>query len=191
MADSVESIGRGAFYGCTRLKNIRLSKAIKRLEEDTFYNCNKLENITIPDSVEVIDDAGFLRCESLNYITLPDTLSSLAEISAEYQESGLWKQGPEIYVLNTKGDAYILTAAQKLGLTPHTLRLRTDQITLSPGDVYELRMNSHAKCDSWVSDNPSVAAVNYYGRITAKKKGSAIITATLYGKEFQCKVTVK
>ncbi len=52
-------------------------------------------------------------------------------------------------------------------------------------------MNSYAKCDSWTSSNPAVATVNYYGEITAKEPGTTIITATLYGKEYQCEVTVK
>lgn len=43
----------------------------------------------------------------------------------------------------------------------------------------------------WASTDKSVVAVSQTGRIEAKKKGTATITATVGGKKYSCKVTVK
>jgi uncharacterized protein YjdB len=51
-------------------------------------------------------------------------------------------------------------------------------------------MNSLSAC-KWQSSNKTVATVNANGKVTAKKKGTAIITASLYDKRYTCKVTVK
>ncbi len=50
-------------------------------------------------------------------------------------------------------------------------------------------MNAQGKV-TWKSSNKSVAAVKN-GKVTAKKKGTAKITATVRGKKLTCKVTVK
>ena len=41
------------------------------------------------------------------------------------------------------------------------------------------------------SSNKKVATVTSKGKVTAKKKGTATITATVSGKKYTCKVTVK
>lgn len=42
----------------------------------------------------------------------------------------------------------------------------------------------------WKSSNPSVADVDSYGCVTAKKKGTAVITATIDNKQMKCTVKV-
>ena len=96
-----------------------------------------------------------------------------------------------IYVPEISEDNYILALAKEYEIPVKLLALQSEKLTLKTGSTFELRMNSYAKCDSWTSSNPSVASVNYYGKITAKKAGTTVITATLYGKEYQCEVTVK
>lgn len=44
---------------------------------------------------------------------------------------------------------------------------------------------------TWKSSNKKVATVNSKGKVTAKKAGTATITATANGKKVKCKVTVK
>lgn len=46
---------------------------------------------------------------------------------------------------------------------------------------------------TWIryqSSNPHVVSVNRFGKITAKKKGTAIITVSCRGKKMKCKVVV-
>ncbi len=43
----------------------------------------------------------------------------------------------------------------------------------------------------WSSSNKKVAKVNSKGKVTAKKKGTAKISAKVGGKTYKCKITVK
>ena len=43
----------------------------------------------------------------------------------------------------------------------------------------------------WSSSNKKVATVNSKGKVVAKKKGTAKISAKVGGKTYRCKVTVK
>lgn len=72
-----------------------------------------------------------------------------------------------------------------------TLKLNSSRITLKPGKSYTLKVNGTKLAPAWKSSNSKVVTVNKKGRITAKKAGTAKITATLGGKKFVCTVTVK
>ncbi len=68
-------------------------------------------------------------------------------------------------------------------------------ITLTAGKKTTLKLKnikkSQKKKVKWTSSKKSVAAVNQSGKVTAKKKGIAKITAKYAGKKYTCKVTVK
>ena len=63
--------------------------------------------------------------------------------------------------------------------------------TLKTGDTYCLSVvSSGSKKPTFTSSDSKVASVNTYGKITAKKAGSATITAKTKNAEASCKVTV-
>ncbi len=64
------------------------------------------------------------------------------------------------------------------------------QLTLSVGQTKTLKLNGSSGKVTWSSDKKSVAAVNSKGKITAKGKGSAVITAKNKGVKYTCKVCV-
>ena len=65
-------------------------------------------------------------------------------------------------------------------------------ITMKIGDTCNLiAVTSTGKKPSFSSSDSKVASVNTYGKITAKKSGSAIITAKIRNGEASCKVTVE
>lgn len=84
---------------------------------------------------------------------------------------------------NKKG----VTAIAGLG----TLRLNSSKVTVYKGQTYALKINGTKLAPSWKSSNSKVASVNKNGKVTAKKPGTAKITARLGGKKFVCTVTVK
>ena len=64
--------------------------------------------------------------------------------------------------------------------------------TMAIGEEYYLiAITSNGKKPSFSSSSSSVASVNTYGKITAKKAGSATITAKIKGGEASCKITVQ
>ena len=182
MKNSVTEIGGEAFSWCTALKNIRLSNKLQTIEDGAFEYCHKLTNITIPASLKSMGDNVFFDCNRINIITVPNT-----EISNFYYGN----KDTVLYVVKKDSTNKIQKKAKELNRTIKELALTDKSLSLKKGSTYELRMNSNAKCDYWKSSNPSVASVNYYGKITAKKAGTTIITTEIYGKKYTCKVTVK
>lgn len=95
---------------------------------------------------------------------------------------------------NTKGKK-TFSSYNKKGVTAiaglSTLKLNSSRITLNPGKSYTLKVNGTKLAPAWKSSNSKIVTVNKKGRITAKKAGTAKITATLGGKKFVCTVTVK
>ncbi len=62
---------------------------------------------------------------------------------------------------------------------------------LSIGDQFNiLAFTSSGKEPTWKSSNSSVASVNTYGKVTAKKAGTVTITARIKNAEAYCKVSV-
>ena len=64
--------------------------------------------------------------------------------------------------------------------------------TMKIGDeFYLLAITSTGKKPSFSSSSSSVASVNTYGKVTAKKAGTATITAKIKNGEASCKITVQ
>ncbi len=52
--DTVETIGEDAFYGCKKLKEVKLSANLKRIGDNAFYNCASLENLEFGNKLEYV-----------------------------------------------------------------------------------------------------------------------------------------
>jgi uncharacterized protein YjdB len=57
-------------------------------------------------------------------------------------------------------------------------------------EFYIIALASNGNTLSWKSSNSKIASVNTYGKVTAKKSGTATITAKIKNAEASCKVTV-
>ena len=73
----------------------------------------------------------------------------------------------------------------------NSLTLNKTSLALAPKKSYTLKINGTSLKPSWKSSNTKVVSVNSSGKITAVKTGTANITATLGGRKFICRVTVK
>ena len=72
IGDSVTSIGKYAFYGCTGLTSVTIPNGVTSIGDYAFYGCTGLTSIAIPDSVTIISDDAFLRCTSLESFVVSD-----------------------------------------------------------------------------------------------------------------------
>ena len=76
----------------------------------------------------------------------------------------------------------------KLNITKKTLGVR-EKVSLTANLLPADALNGKL---TWKSSNKKVAAVSSTGKVTAKKKGTAVITViTENGKQARCKITVK
>lgn len=71
-----------------------------------------------------------------------------------------------------------------------TVKLSQKSLTLEVGKSKTLTITGANKKATWASNNKAVAAVSSTGKVTAKKAGTAVITATVNKKKYTCKVTV-
>ena len=72
------------------------------------------------------------------------------------------------------------------------IQLSKTKVELSVGEKVTLKLkNSTASDVKWSSSKKSIATVTSKGKVTAKKAGSATITAKHDGKKYTCNVTVK
>lgn len=71
------------------------------------------------------------------------------------------------------------------------IKLNKTSLTLKKGKTYQLKLKNTSKKVTWKSANKKVATVGKKGKVTAKKKGNAVIKAVSGGKTYRCKVKVK
>lgn len=72
--DSVEEIGRWAFYRCDTLIGITIPDSVNYIADDAFRGCRNLKSLTIPDSVQSINYQAFAGCKSLESVTIPNSV---------------------------------------------------------------------------------------------------------------------
>ena len=70
-------------------------------------------------------------------------------------------------------------------------KISKKKATLKVGQTLQLKVTGTKKKPKWTSSKKSVATVSSKGRVKAKKKGTATITAKVGKKKYTCKVTVK
>ena len=70
-------------------------------------------------------------------------------------------------------------------------KISVSQMTLIKGQKRTVKLNGTTQKLKWSSSNAAVASVSAAGAITANKTGTAVISATVYGRKFSCKVKVE
>ena len=98
-------------------------------------------------------------------------------------------------VAKNKGSATILAKVSKKTykcvVKVETPKLSKTSLTLTEKKFYAIKLTGTTVKVKYSSSNPKIARVDSRGKITAVKKGNAVITAKANTKKFTCKVTVK
>ncbi|MBR6577787.1 MAG: leucine-rich repeat protein [Clostridia bacterium] len=79
--DTVTSVGRYAFQGCSNITNIEIPNTVTIIKEGAFQDCNAILNIELPNSVTTIEYGAFAYCENLESIYLPHSLVSIGSVA--------------------------------------------------------------------------------------------------------------
>lgn len=87
IGESVESIGKITFWGCTGIKTINLNATnctsmgslmvYSSGAESTFRDCTALTTVNIGENVTKIPDYAFIDCKSLTSITIPENVTNI------------------------------------------------------------------------------------------------------------------
>lgn len=178
--DSVTVLGKDLLQGCTKLNNLSLPSSITEIPSGMLDDCHRLINLTVPDGVVKILPSYFIK--NLKRLTLPPSVTRINKGLKDFNRS------PVVTLYGFSGTyAEEYAAKQDVPFIPLALNRKTVQ--LRAGKSVKVRMNSLADCE-WSSDAPEVASVDASGNVTAHKNGTAVITAELYGRKFECRITV-
>ena len=90
------------------------------------------------------------------------------------------------------GILLMMVAVMALSLNVHAaVKINKSKVTLIKGQTVSLKVNGTSVKAKWKSSKPAVASVTTKGVVKAKKKGTAVITATIKSKAYKCRVTVE
>lgn len=78
--DSVKTIEKNAFYGCSAT-SITLSKNLKTLGEGAFTDCRNISEIKLPDSLTEIPESAFRRCDGLTKVEFGSNLTTVSDFA--------------------------------------------------------------------------------------------------------------
>lgn len=120
---------------------------------------------------------------------LQNVTISLDDSKVDYSKEGTYKATVKA-VDASKNEA---TQETTIKIVKPTIKLDKKSESMYVKESFVLKATITGKEDkaSFKSSNSSVASVDKNGKVTAKKKGTATITATANGVNAECKVTVK
>ena len=193
--NSVTSIGRDAFYGCTGLTSITIPNAVTSIGYCAFRDCSGLNSIIISKLVKSIDRLAFYGCSSIDDIYC---FASTPPVCDNYTFSSY---SATIHVPLTSIAAYFTTACWKnfeniIGdaVAPTGLTMNMDSAELLVGEQIQLKatvmpVNASINIISWDSTDTTVAIVND-GSVTAVGYGECDILASCFGVQSICHISV-
>ena len=205
--DGVKTISSLAFTSCSSLEDVHIPDSVTKIENYAFRRCTGLTGIMLPDSLQILMTGAFRDCSNLVRITVPAAVNridsdvfkdctALEKVVFMVRDSeqgitcgsGLFTSDPTVYCFrNTSPD----TQFSGSGLTVIYL----DELDFDEIRVLSLPEDFHLPCGeskvlspyvfpadgtpiAWSSSNPDILSVNG-GTVTAKKAGTAVITATI------------
>ena len=69
--ETVKTIGRNAFFGCSNLNSVIISDGVERIDKGAFACCTGLKKLEVPRSVAHIEDWAFYGCSKLKSLNVP------------------------------------------------------------------------------------------------------------------------
>ncbi len=135
--DSVTSIGSYAFAYCSKLTQIRLSQALKEIQNRSFlstglksldipdsvkeigtsaFHSSALESLTIGDGVTYIDNSAFAHCESLYSVVVGESVNEIHKYGFQYctRLVEVYNKSDLTFTMSSSSNGYITAYAKNL-----------------------------------------------------------------------------
>ena len=77
--NSVTSIGKIAFSGCSGLTSITIPNSVTTIESNAFWECTNLTSISFPNSVTSIGSGAFADCWNLATVIIGNALKNIGD----------------------------------------------------------------------------------------------------------------
>lgn len=135
--ESVTSIGRGAFDGCSSLTSITLPKGVTSIGYGAFFGCSCLTSITLPKDVKSIEEFAFKK-SGITYLTI------LGKPSIGEEAFEGCKKLTDVYCYSTEVPPAESAFSDFFNFTPITLYL--SRITLH---VPESALEAYKNTEPW------------------------------------------
>lgn len=179
LPNSVETIGKRGFAGCSQLTCIKIGNGIKEIKSKAFSPDAKLTTMYI-DAVEppvIASDALMINSKSA-------TLFVPSESVDRYRGAEVWK---EFGTITTTAE---MVPVAEIVVTPANATVAEMGTIMLSAAVYPAEAQQKV---SWTSSDPSVARVSGTGEVFGVKSGVCIITASATdgsGVKGECALTV-
>ena len=193
LPDGLDYISFRAFENCSSLTSISLPKELNYIDSEVFKDCASLRSVYIPNGPDSIRMEAFMNCTSLKSVYVP---ASVKEI-----EENVFLNCPNLTVITPSGSSMEKYCKEngipcaKPDSSAKSLSFPEGDLILGVGQSYTLRCEADSDYAlgtvSFSSSSPAVAVDKVTGELTAKKAGSATITARAEsGAKASCKVRV-
>lgn len=80
VSDSVSTIKKGLFSGCTNLQNVYGVNCVKEIGDEAFKKCKGLKCFVVPNSVTTLGSYVFQDCTSLEKLVVGDSITAIQRI---------------------------------------------------------------------------------------------------------------
>lgn len=212
VSSNLKKINDYGFANCEKLNNITVPGSVSDVAYCSFEGCTALENVVLEEGVKSVKKAAFQHCDTLNEITIPKSVTEIGDYAIGYYLETDYEK--EDYLEMKKAEnlptirCYKDSAAYSYAIDndiPYLLIDEQDMTnsfkktvrTMCVGEKFQSEIVAgDGKVISqsgitWTSSNAKVATVSSTGKVTAKKAGRVIITATVGTQKATCKITVK
>ena len=76
LPEKLQTVSWGTFYGCSKLRFVKLNCNLKKIEGYAFLQCEALKELVIPEGVESIGDSAF-DYQHLESLYLPQSIRDI------------------------------------------------------------------------------------------------------------------
>lgn len=144
LPNTVQVIGRDAFYDCTGLREVTLPESLNTVMDGAFQNCAIEGTLTFPKTMVSVGASAFANCDSLDKVVISDAKMSIgfgAFAGSEYIDTVLC--GSKLTRMDDGAFAYCSSLKY---FAPKAPERRQRETFILPGSIDTLHYSVFSNC---------------------------------------------